>query len=68
MKSKKCHALDIRAFLERACGARRIVEFQKNQVIFSQGGAAKNVMYLQKGVVHISIELRPGRLGHDVRF
>ena len=55
MKSNGKDASDIRSFLQTAGVARRIVPFQKDEVIFSRGDPAKSDMYLQKGAVKLSV-------------
>ena len=52
-------ASSIRSFLQTAGVARRIVPFQKDEVIFAQGDPAKSVMYLEKGAVKLSV-VSPG--------
>ena len=52
---------DVQAFLESTGVARKIAEYGKKQKIFSQGEAAKTVMYIQKGAVKLSIVNETGR-------
>ncbi len=47
--SRENSAFDAQAFLDSAGVAKRITEFEKSEVIYSQGDAAKSVMYLQAG-------------------
>src|SRR4029077_6490810 len=52
--SKKKNAFDIHAFLDTAGLARKIKQFKGVEVVYSQGDAAKSVMYLQEGRVKLS--------------
>jgi len=49
------------AFLDSAGVARKIVEFKKKETIYSQGDPGKNVIYLQKGRVKLSVVNEMGR-------
>ena len=49
------------AFLDSAGISRTIVEFQKKDTIFSQGDVAKDVMYIQKGSVKLSVVSKTGK-------
>jgi CRP/FNR family cyclic AMP-dependent transcriptional regulator len=46
---------DAHAFFDSSGAARRIVEFRKSQKIYSQGEVAKNVLYIQKGGIKLSV-------------
>ena len=48
-------------FLDSAGIARTVVEFKKKEVIFSQGDAGKNVLYIQKGGVRLSVVNETGK-------
>jgi CRP/FNR family cyclic AMP-dependent transcriptional regulator len=61
MKSTRKQAFDVHAFLESAGLARRVVEFRRAAAIFSQGEPAKNVMYIQKGGVKLSVVSASGK-------
>ena len=52
---------DAQAFLDSAGVERKVKEFQKAQVIFSQGDNATNVMYIQKGGVKLSVVSAVGK-------
>jgi CRP/FNR family cyclic AMP-dependent transcriptional regulator len=60
-KIKKAILFNAQAFLDSAGVSRSIVEFQKKDTIFSQGDACKNVMYIQKGSVKLSVVSKTGR-------
>ena len=48
-------AFAAQAFLDSAGASRKVSEFQKKQIIFSQGDDSQNVMYIQKGRVKLSV-------------
>ena len=52
---------DVQAFLDSAGAARTIVEFQAKDTVFSQGDLGKDVMYIQKGSVKISVVSTTGK-------
>jgi CRP-like cAMP-binding protein len=54
-QNKKVPVFDVQAFLDSAGVARKVTEFRKKEAIFSQGDPAKNVLYIQKGGVRISV-------------
>jgi CRP/FNR family transcriptional regulator, cyclic AMP receptor protein len=60
-KTKKGGVFNAQAFLDSAGVSRTIVEFQKKDTIFSQGDACKDVMYIQKGSVKLSVVSKTGR-------
>jgi CRP/FNR family transcriptional regulator, cyclic AMP receptor protein len=61
MKSKKMKrdgtggGFDPQVFLDTAGVARKVAEFRRGETIYSQGEAANNVMYVQKGGVKFSV-------------
>jgi CRP/FNR family transcriptional regulator, cyclic AMP receptor protein len=59
--SKKHGAFDVQAFLDDAGVARTIQKFQKKDTIFAQGDACKDVMYIQKGHVQLSVVSKTGK-------
>jgi CRP-like cAMP-binding protein len=60
-KSVREHVFDAQKFLDSTGVARRVVEFRKNQSIFSQGDAANSVLYIKKGAVKLSVINNVGR-------
>jgi CRP/FNR family cyclic AMP-dependent transcriptional regulator len=52
---------DVQAFLDSAGVARKVVEFPKKTVIFSQGDTARHVMYIQQGGVRLSVVNTTGK-------
>jgi CRP/FNR family transcriptional regulator, cyclic AMP receptor protein len=61
IKSKGKSAFNAQAFLDSAGLSRKVAEFEKKQLIFSQGDAAKNILYIQKGGVRLSIVNETGK-------
>jgi CRP/FNR family transcriptional regulator, cyclic AMP receptor protein len=60
-KFKEKQAFDTQAFLDSAGVTRKIKEFKRAEVVYSQGDAAKSVMYLQEGGVKLSVINEVGR-------
>ena len=54
-RTAKMPVFDAQAFLDSAGVARKVKEFEKKEAIFSQGDPAKNVLYIQKGGVRLSV-------------
>ena len=48
-------SFDPQVFLDTAGVARKVVEYHRNESIYSQGDAAETVMYIQKGGVKFSV-------------
>jgi CRP/FNR family cyclic AMP-dependent transcriptional regulator len=61
VKNKKTATFDALAFLDSAKVARKIVEYQKKDTIFRQGDICKDVMYIQKGTVKLSVVSHEGK-------
>ena len=60
-KMKKNGAFNAQAFLDSAGLARTIVEYKPKDTIFSQGDICKEVMYIQKGEVRLSVVSKTGK-------
>ena len=60
-KNPKTRSFDAQAFLDSAGVARTIVEFQKKDTIFAQGDLCKDVMYIQKGEIRLSVVSKTGK-------
>ena len=58
---KKPVTFDAEAFLNSAGVARTIMGFERKETLFSQGEPCKNVMYIQKGRVSISVVSKTGK-------
>lgn len=52
---------DAKSFLDTAGVARRMKEFNKAEVVYAQGDAATNVMYLQKGIIRLTVVSEGGK-------
>jgi CRP-like cAMP-binding protein len=52
---------DAQAFLDTAGVARRVKEFNKAEVVYAQGDVATNVIYLQKGIIRLSVVSEGGK-------
>jgi CRP-like cAMP-binding protein len=61
MKQTKTPVFDAQAFLDSAGVARKVVEFQRNATIFTQGDSSKHVMYIQMGSVKLSVVNEVGK-------
>jgi CRP/FNR family transcriptional regulator, cyclic AMP receptor protein len=57
----KLRTFDAEAFLNSAGVARTMREFGKKETLFSQGDPSKNIMYIQKGGVKISVVSKTGK-------
>ena len=60
-KTNNGSVFNAQAFLNSAGVARTIVEFQAKDSIFSQGDTCKDVMYIQKGAVKLSVVSAKGK-------
>lgn len=54
-------ASKVQALLESSGVAKRVVQYRRADVIFSQGDPCRSVMYLQKGTVKLSVLSSAGR-------
>ena len=60
-KLQKKSPFNAQAFLESVGASRRIAEFRRQQIIFSQGDAADSVMYVQRGSVKFTVVNESGK-------
>lgn len=60
-KTARKPAFDPQVFLDSAGLARKLAEFRKKETIFSQGDPAKDVLYIQKGGVRLSVVNEVGK-------
>jgi CRP-like cAMP-binding protein len=60
-KGARNGSFDPQVFLETAGAARKIVEFRKDEIVFSQGDAADSVLYVQQGGVKLSVVNASGK-------
>jgi len=61
MRQTKTPVFDAQAFLDSAGVARKVVEFQRNATIFTQGDPSNHVMYIQMGSVKLSVVNEVGK-------
>jgi CRP-like cAMP-binding protein len=52
---------DVEAYLDATGPARRVVKYRRGEVVFSQGDAANDIRYLQKGAIKLSVLSSTGR-------
>jgi CRP/FNR family cyclic AMP-dependent transcriptional regulator len=60
-KSTQKSSFNAEVFLDSAGVARIVTEFKKKEKVFSQGDPAKNVLYVQKGGVRLSVVNESGK-------
>lgn len=58
---KRARAFDVHAFLNKAGLSKRIVEYPRAAVIFTQGDPCDSVVYIQEGTVKLSVLSKSGR-------
>jgi len=51
----KADRFDVQSFLNFSAGARRLVDFKKNEILFASGDPAENVLFIEKGIVKLSV-------------
>jgi CRP-like cAMP-binding protein len=61
IKSTRNYPFDAQAFLDSAGVARKVKEFKRGELIYSQGDAAKSVLYLQQGGVKLTVVNEVGK-------
>ena len=61
MKPKRKPPFDPKIFLAKAEGGRTIANFQKKQVVFSQGDCADALFYIQEGQVKLTVTSDQGK-------
>jgi CRP/FNR family cyclic AMP-dependent transcriptional regulator len=61
MTSKDRPSFSPKSFLAEANGGRHIVEYRKDQIVFSQGESADAVFYIQKGQVKVTVLSEQGK-------
>jgi len=54
-------SFDVKVFLDSAGLSRKVKQYRRTQVIYSQGDAAQSVMYLQEGGVKLSVVNEAGK-------
>jgi len=61
MTARRNGAFNARAFLESSGVARKIVDYERADAVFTQGDPCDHVMYIQKGAVKLSVLSKAGR-------
>ena len=61
MKAKRKPPFNVDAFLDTVNGGRTILEYRKNQKVFTQGDAADSVFYLKDGKVKVTVVSDQGK-------
>ena len=61
MASKQKSTFNAQAFLDSPGIARKIVDYRRAEVIFTQGDPCESVLYIQKGGVKLSVLSKTGR-------
>jgi CRP/FNR family transcriptional regulator, cyclic AMP receptor protein len=61
MKSKSLRPFDVQVFLDSVGIAKRVVEYPRGAVIFTQGDPCEHVLYIRKGTVKLSVLSKAGR-------
>src|ERR1700674_2557503 len=61
VRSKINPAFNAQAFLDSAGLARRVVEYRRSEKIYSQGESIKDVLYIQKGGIKLSVVNEVGK-------
>jgi len=52
---------DVESYLNAAASARKVVSYRRGELVFSQGDAAGDIRYLQKGAIKLSVLSRIGK-------
>jgi CRP-like cAMP-binding protein len=61
VKAETRRAFDVESYLESTSPARKIVHYRPGEVVFSQGDAAADIRYLQKGAIKLSVLSQIGK-------
>jgi len=61
LKNAKVPIFDVQAFLDSAGLSRRVAEYRRSEKIYSQGESAKDVLYIQKGGIKLSVVNEVGK-------
>jgi CRP/FNR family transcriptional regulator, cyclic AMP receptor protein len=61
-RMKDNNVFNVQTFLDSTLAAKKIKTFRPNQTIFSQGQVCKDVMYIQKGSVRLSVVSKAGKV------
>jgi CRP-like cAMP-binding protein len=61
VESRQKSTFNAQAFLDSAGIARKVVEYRRAEVIFTQGDVCEHVLYIQRGGVKLSVLSKTGR-------
>jgi CRP/FNR family cyclic AMP-dependent transcriptional regulator len=61
MKSKRDNAFNPQVYLESVGASRKVAEFRRKQIVFSQGDAAYSVLYIRQGSVKFTVVNEGGK-------
>jgi CRP/FNR family cyclic AMP-dependent transcriptional regulator len=61
MAAKRTRPFDAEAFLESAALRKRVVNYARKDVVFSQGDPSDSVMYLRSGAIRLSVLSHAGQ-------
>jgi CRP-like cAMP-binding protein len=61
MKPKRTGTFNAQAFLDSSGVARKVTQYRRGDVIFTQGDPCEHVLYIQKGGVKLSVLSKAGR-------
>jgi CRP/FNR family transcriptional regulator, cyclic AMP receptor protein len=61
VESKRKPAFDVEAYLKADGPLRAVTKYRRGQVVFTQGDAGRDVRYLQKGAIKLSVLSRIGK-------
>src|SRR6202051_5380631 len=61
IKSNKRHIFNAQLYLASVGVARKVVEYQRSEKIYSQGESTKDVLYIQKGGIKLSVVNEVGK-------
>ena len=59
--AKVGRAFDVQAFLTTSGVAKKIVEYEPGETIFTQGNVSEDVLYIQTGSVKLSVLSKTGK-------
>jgi CRP-like cAMP-binding protein len=59
--SSRSPQFDVKRFLDSTGLGRKVVDFRRKETVFSQGGPAKNVMYIREGGVKLTVVHETGK-------
>jgi CRP/FNR family transcriptional regulator, cyclic AMP receptor protein len=61
MTGAKKSLFEFKTFFEEAGEGKSVLEFKKNDIVFSQGDAADSIFYIQKGKVKLNVQSEHGK-------